>query len=137
MKRGMTLVELLVIIVILAILFILTGSLIGGCNGVMPNYSEGERTGELFKVSHKGLMWRSWEIEMKLSDFGLRSGNDSWVNVIEMSTRDDEVGKQLEELIGQRVVVKYHQYWAKPWKQDSAYTVISVKPVGASVEAPN
>jgi hypothetical protein len=36
-------------------------------------YSEGERTGDIYKFSYKGIIWKSWEGEMYLG--GLTSGH--------------------------------------------------------------
>lgn len=129
MKRsGWTLIELLVVVVIVAVGFCMCASLMGGCfGGIMPNYSQGERTGELLKVSYKGLVWKAWEVDLKTSDFGLRGNQNNWENMVSFSCRDSDLGPQLEQYIGKKVIVKYSQYWSKPWKQDSAYTLVSIR----------
>jgi len=94
----------------------------------MPEYSDGSRTGELYKISNKGVIWKSWEGELKLSDFNLRkSGEDKGTNVFEFSSRDDGIGQQLEALDGHKVKIHYHQYMIAPAQQGSQYTVDKVE----------
>lgn len=131
-KSGRTIVELLVAVCIVAIVVVaLIVPIIGYFGGFYADYSDGVRVGELYKVSQRGLIWKSWECELKLSDFGLRGkgSGDNWNNVFAFSTRDPEIGKKLERLAGRRVSVFYTQWFCKPISQDSAYTAIKVIPM--------
>lgn len=98
-------------------------SLTGGC---MPNYSEGERSGELIKISKKGLILKSWEGQLVLNQFAI--GKDG-SNLFQFSAIDDEVGHKLEKLIGKKVTLKYHQYFIGPAIQSTNYTIVSVEEV--------
>ena len=130
MKRGFTLVELLVVLVIVSVVLILVcGGLIGMCGGLMPHYSDGSRTGQIIKVSHKGMFFKSWEIQVKQSDFALHTKHGDTTNLWEASTRDDVLGDKLAKMEGQTVKLTYNQYAVKPMTQDTDYTVNGVEPI--------
>jgi hypothetical protein len=42
--------------------------------GWMPNYSEGQRTGDVYKFSKKGVFYKSWEGEMYLGGYHSTGG---------------------------------------------------------------
>ena len=92
--------------------------------GVMPTYSEGERTGMLIKHSKKGVIWKSWEGEIILNEFQIGKEGS---NLFSFSTQDDAVGKELEAMVGKKVVIRYHQYLIGPIQQSTSYTVESVR----------
>lgn len=131
-RNRMTLIELLVILAICGVLGTMLG---GGClvwfGGAMPNYSNGSRSGELFKVSEKGIFWRSWECDLKLSDFNLKRGgnniNTNVGNVWSFSTTDAALGKKLLEAEGHRVKISYHQYLIRPIQQSTDVTATDVE----------
>jgi prepilin-type N-terminal cleavage/methylation domain-containing protein len=67
-RRGMTLIEVLVIIAIIGVLIALVGGAVGGCGGT----SDGTRIGYLRKFSHKTgtLGFSSWEGGIVQEGFG-------------------------------------------------------------------
>lgn len=105
----------------------------GGCiqcsrYGVMPSYSEGTRIGELYKFSHKGVIWKSYEGEMLLNDFQMQRNTGGNVgNVFAFSVIDETVAKDAEKLIGKRVKMSYQQWLIPPMTQSTSYTVISIE----------
>jgi len=94
--------------------------------GVMPNYSDGQRSGTLMKFSRKGIIWKSWEGELLLHDFRRSEGQGS--NIWEFSTMDDALAVKIEEAMksGGSVTIGYHQYLIAPVSQSTAYTAQSV-----------
>ena len=123
--------KLIVTFIVLFALVIIVGG-IGSClNGVMPNYSEGVRTGELYKVSYKGIKWKSYEAELQLSTFYLKGSNSAPIanNVWNVSTTDPVIGKQLEALAGHMVKITYHQWYFKPYRINSEYEVTKVEAI--------
>lgn len=101
-------------------------SVMGGCN---DSYSEGVRTGKLIKASHKGVIWKSYECQLQLSEFGLttKGGDDNNAgNLWEFSCRDESLGKSLEESVGKRVSIHYKQWLLKPAQQSTDYTAVRI-----------
>lgn len=115
----MKIVWSILITIALAVFF---GLCLRGCaNGIGPNYSSGERIGKVVKISHKGVIWKSWEGTMVLNDFDLGG-----VSVWDFSVVDDAVAKSIP--VGTPVTVRYSQWWLMPISQDTNYTVTEVTP---------
>lgn len=84
-------------------------------------YSEGTRTGELIKFSHKGYIFKTWEGELSQ---GL-SGN----KIFAFSILDNEESTitKLKSLEGRYVKVTYvERYKTFPWWGDTKYFVTQV-----------
>lgn len=105
------------------ILMFLGSCLVSVFGGLMPDYSEGERTGELIKVSKKGVFFKSFEGQLVLNQFAIGKEGS---NLFQFSTLDDKVGEDLSKLIGKKVVVKYHQYLIGPIQQSTDITITEV-----------
>lgn len=88
-------------------------------------YSEGSRTGVLYKLSHKGIVWKSWEGELNLG--GLRSTEQGAVaNIWKFSVVDPAVAESANKLEGKNVRVQYVQWMVNPLSQDTDYEATSV-----------
>ncbi len=79
-------------------------------------YSEGFRTGKLIKLSHKGLIFKTWEGELSLG-----IGHDQrWAFSIEPSKK--ELREKLIEYQGENVRINYiERFWKVPWLGDTKY----------------
>ncbi|MFH1065391.1 MAG: hypothetical protein V1734_02695 [Nanoarchaeota archaeon] len=113
----------------------------GACNAVgnSVEYSHGERTGMINKVSEKGLIWETYEGQMALE--GIVSGNgSSGANVWDFSLdRQAKHGENTGELVqklrdymraGQKVKVEYiEQLSTWPWRSETDYLIQSVEPI--------
>ncbi|PWA05369.1 6-phosphogluconate dehydrogenase [Flavobacterium psychrotolerans] len=85
-------------------------------------YSEGVRAGELIKVSHKGVIFKTWEGEMSQGISGAQIFSFSVLD------RDKKVIEDLQEMQGQYVKVTYvERFRTFPWWGDSKYFVINVE----------
>lgn len=85
-------------------------------------YSEGVRAGELIKVSHKGVLFKTWEGEM--------SQGISGAQIFSFSVMDSEekVIADLKNLQGQYVKVTYiERYRTFPWWGESTYFITHVE----------
>jgi hypothetical protein len=98
-----------------------------GCN---PDFSDGQRSGELRKISRKGIVNKSWEGQLLLSNGYVRNkdgsgGPDVWA----FSVTDPDVAEKLNAMPdGAKVTLTYRQWFMRPWStQDSSYTVVGVK----------
>ena len=54
-------------------------------------YSEGDRTGKVFKLSKKGYVIKTWEGEMVIGDTGIMMGRNVW----RFSIKDEAVAQQV------------------------------------------
>jgi len=104
----------------------LSSGCIGGCG---ETYSVGERSGTVWKFSHKGLAWKSWEGELNLGGAAVAEGGVMVPNVWRFSTRNPAVAKQLEaaQTSGKRVTVSYRQWFVKPWAISTSYELTGVR----------
>lgn len=84
-------------------------------------YSEGTRTGELIKFSHKGYVFKTWEGELSQ---GL-SGNK--IFTFSILDSEDKTIEKLKNLEGKYVKVTYvERYKTFPWWGDTRYFVTEV-----------
>lgn len=90
-------------------------------------YSEGERTGILIKVTHKGNVFKTDEGEMWLSCRQMTNPEKFFFSVT-----NDSITKVLKDLQDECVQLSYSQYRATlPWRGDSKYIITAVKPIGS------
>lgn len=98
-------------------------------------YSEGTRSGILRKLSHKGMVFKTWEGELQMSavmipnptDDNIAGGN-TWL----FSVKDDATIKALQEaeLTGKRLNVHYKEHLKMLfWRGDTRYFVDGVSVV--------
>lgn len=106
---------------IFLILFIST-FMISGCT---ENYSNGERVGFITKLTKKGILWESYEVEMNVSQTGMTS------NATEFDFSIDNDQNETESLrlkldsaatLGWKVRVKYHQVFGKNLFQNRGHS---------------
>ena len=96
--------------------------------GLMPDYGHGERIGYITKLSHKGVIWKTWEGQMQLGVGELASLQSAFP----FSVPDPGVRKTIERYVGQktRVRLKYRQWFLMPYRLgDSGYEIIAAEPV--------
>ena len=85
------------------------------------SYSEGTRSGELIKFSHKGIVIKTWEGEI--------SQGISGAQIFSFSVEDNkkDIIQKLEKFQGRYVKLKYKERFAKiSWLGDTKYFVIDV-----------
>ncbi len=88
----------------------------------VATYSEGVRAGELIKVSHKGVVFKTWEGELSQGISGAQIFSFSVLD------SDKEVITKLQTMQGQYVKVTYiERYKTFPWWGDSKYFVTKVE----------
>ena len=89
-------------------------------------YSEGVRSGELIKVSRKGVAFKTWEGEI--------SQGISGAQIFSFSVMDNQekVITDLKEMEGKYVQVTYvERYRTFPWWGDTRYFITDVKMVNS------
>lgn len=109
------------------IIFILVALIILGISGYFTvmyyaTFSEGYRSGELIKISNKGMVFKTWEGELSQGIAGAQ--------IFKFSVMDSEekVIKQMKDLQGEYVKVTYvERYRTFPWWGDTKYYVTEVE----------
>ena len=87
------------------------------------SYSEGVRSGELIKFSHKGYFFKTWEGELSQ---GLSGSQKFAFSVMD---NEPEVIEQLKNNQGKFVRIEYiERYDTFLWWGDSNYYIIKVQP---------
>ena len=85
-------------------------------------YSEGIRSGELIKISSKGVLFKTWEGEISQGISGAQIFKFSVLD------KDEKVIQDLKDYQGQYVKVTYiERYRTFPWWGDTNYYVTDVK----------
>jgi hypothetical protein len=90
------------------------------------SYSSGERAGYVQKFSRKGWVCKTWEGELALVSIPGTMSEKFYFTV-----RDDSVAAHVNETMGKRVAVVYHQHMGVPTRcfGDTQYFVIGVRSV--------
>lgn len=84
-------------------------------------YSEGTRTGELIKISHKGVIVKTWEGEISQGISGAQ------IFTFSVLDKDQEVIDNLREYQGQYVKLNYVERYATFfWLGDTKYFITNV-----------
>jgi uncharacterized protein YxeA len=85
-------------------------------------YSEGFRSGELIKISNKGVLFKTWEGELSQGISGAQIFSFSVMD------SDDNVIADLKSLQGEYVKVTYvERYKTFPWWGDTKYFIKAVE----------
>lgn len=85
-------------------------------------FSEGVRSGELIKISHKGVLVKTWEGEISQGISGAQIFSFSVLD------KDQEVIRKLKEYQGQYVKVTYtERYTTFFWLGDTKYFITDVQ----------
>jgi len=93
-------------------------------------YSDGSRTGELVKISEKGMLFKTYEGQLQLGGVSMEKGATNIGSMWNFSVTDEAVFQKIQSLEGQKVVVAYEQkYRALPWKGDTKYLITDVEAV--------
>lgn len=125
-QKGFTLIELLIVVAIVGILaaVVLGGGRSGG-GGI--SMGDGDRVGIVTKLSHRGIVWTTWEGQMILGGQGTVT-----TNVWEFSIDDPNVLKEVQAAVDSQKTVKltYHQnLLIRPWIGGTTYFVKTVSPI--------
>lgn len=87
-------------------------------------FSEGYRSGELIKISKRGLIFKTWEGRLSQGVSEEQQFNFS------VESKDKEVLEKLKEFQGSPVKLTYIQrYGTFPWMGDTKYYVKEVKKI--------
>lgn len=95
-------------------------------------YSTGVRAGVVLKVSNKGTIFKTWEGQLDILNFGAVKSPNQLSQTFEFSVdkNRDSLIQKLENvsLSGERIQVRYEEKYAVlPWRGETKYFVTEVK----------
>jgi hypothetical protein len=85
------------------------------------NYSEGESVGYVQKLSYKGWICKTWEGEQVRTISTLPTPYEKFL----FTVRDDAIAEQINQHLGQKVVLQYEQHIGLPrcWGETEHFIV--------------
>ena len=91
--------------------------------GLGEDYSVGERVGYIVKVSKRGIVWKTYEIQMQMG-----TGELAALQLPHEMSCDEETAKAVSVNFGRNARVKYNQWLVMPyWRGESNYWVTSIE----------
>jgi hypothetical protein len=85
-------------------------------------YSEGYRSGELIKISHKGVIFKTWEGEIS------QGVSEAQTFVFSVESSEKGVINSLKDMQGETVKLTYKERFATfPWLGDTKYFITKVE----------
>lgn len=126
-KNGFTLIEAMILFLIFLILITLS---VFTYFTICPDYSSGERTGVVVKMSRKGIFWKTWEGEMNIGSMSTYGNGMAVPMVFEFSVKNEEVVEKLKEVSssGKRTTVLYSQALSRSIRDgETTYLIEGVK----------
>jgi hypothetical protein len=89
-------------------------------------YSKGERAGYVQKFSKRGWLFKTWEGQLAMVNLP-----GAMPEIFEFTVRDAATAVRIEQTMGRRVAVTYHQHRGIPSRifGDTQYFVVNVTPV--------
>lgn len=97
------------------------------------NYSSGDRTGQIFKLSHKGTLCKTWEGQMTTDGVGRVDGQSNRQGIdFEFTVMDKDLLPKIQEAerTGERVDLHYRQVkWKLSCLQESEYVATDITKV--------
>jgi hypothetical protein len=110
--------------IILIILSLLTG--FGYYMYRTWSLSDGTRTGVLFKISKKGVIFKTYEGQIHLGGSNIMSNQSVW----DFSAKDEAVYNEIQKFEGKNVKLHYKQLVDPfPWQGDTEYIVYKAEAV--------
>lgn len=105
--------------------------------GWMPDYSDGQRTGDVYKFSKKGVFYKSWEGTMYLGGYHSTGGDSPTIETdkFHFSIPSSEE-KDKEQVIldlkkcsetRKKCTIEYKQWFKSPIYIENSYVVTGVK----------
>lgn len=129
-SNGLTKIEVLIVVAIIGILLAVASPALTKFVGIDREYSTGERTGVVTKISQKGFIWKTWEGEMNLGGMSADSCGVMTPNVWHFSIKDTEVVKQIQTSASaaKRITISYREVLKASWREgETDYFAISVR----------
>lgn len=113
----------LILAVVGVVLLIGAPGIVGVTGGLLPGYSTGEREGYITKISHRGVIWKTWEGQIQVGTGNMAALQEPWG----FSVVEEEILSEIQENLGNRVRVTYKEWLMQPFNRGSSgYEITSV-----------
>ncbi len=110
-------------VLLLALLVGIVGSA-GYYGWANMTFSEGSRSGQLLKMSRKGVIFKTYEGEMFLGVYTPAQPSMAPGNIWHFSVKNREVYNKIQRLEGKQVRLYYKEHFRTfPWQGDTRYFV--------------
>lgn len=123
---GFTIIEKLIsFVTVVVIIGVFATPIVSLFGGAIPDYSTGSRSGIVDKFSERGLIFKSYEGELKMNGYD-RDENGAMVpKVFAFSVDNKQVADQINKALdsGEKVVLHYNQYFIGPVTLQTKYHV--------------
>ncbi len=91
-------------------------------------YSEGTRSGNLIKISKKGVVFKSFEGQLNLGGINMAEGLEG--NIWSFTVLDEKLINSVTPFEGKKVKVYYRErYKTMPWQGDTNYIVTKIEEI--------
>ncbi len=97
---------------------------------VFGSFSDGARNGHVVKMSHKGILFKTWEGQLHLDCSRVGSNPMPW----DFSVPDEKVAREIEQASLENSCVNLHykeKYYRFFWMGDTKYYVYKVEKIQA------
>ena len=83
--------------------------------GCSEQYSNGERIGVITRFSQKGLLWKSWEGNLNVTQTGMNTSGDPFMFSVDNNKEDKSLVSLIDSAAnkGWKVKVMYHECFGK------------------------
>lgn len=127
-------IERFIVVTIVILVLAILGQPIVKIVGIPVQYSDGERTGVVVKISKKGFFWKTWEGNMNTGAMSTDGEGVAVPVVWEFSVVDEGIVREIQEAAkgGERITLHYDQPIALPWRKGSSGYLVT----GASRKQP-
>lgn len=88
------------------------------------NYSNGERIGMVTRFSKKGIVWKSWEGNLNLTQTGMNSSGEPFDFSVDNDNENPNTLAMIDSAANQgwKVKIIYHETYGKNWFQNRGET---------------
>ena len=126
LRKGLTLVELVVVVAVAAIL----GVLMLGAFASKGSPGDGEKVGQIVKVARVGWLARTWEGELIRGGFQGASGVNG--SAFDFTVQSDSLAHIVDSLMTLQAEVRIHYHtpaFYAPWHSESGHFLIAISPM--------
>ncbi len=125
---GFAIMGLLIYLLVVGIAILPIGNAaIQATTGLLEGYSKGERVGFFTKTSHKGVFWKTYEVQIQVGTGEMAALQSPHP----FSVADEKLVKEIRENLGRKARVHYNQWYLLPYRLgDSNYLITKIEWLG-------